>query len=176
MVKNIALKKVCGLSQLVCSAWETGFWCTCTICLAGVFEYGSEQKCHEEHSSVQDSRTWVEVWNWFIWQESVQECGLKLKLTWVWIASTSLLVCLTSPSSPCEKEATAQATLWGDGWRQVWERVSLVQQDHLNWPKTCKIVAHIINPRGNHTIRLCHWFSTTRRLEVSIPLHFPSKL
>jgi len=24
-------------------AWETGFWCTCTICLAGVFEDGSEQ-------------------------------------------------------------------------------------------------------------------------------------
>ena len=31
------------------------------ICLAGVFEDGSEQKCHEERSSVQDSRTWVEV-------------------------------------------------------------------------------------------------------------------
>ena len=26
-----------------------------------VFEDGSEQKCHEERSSVQDSRTWVEV-------------------------------------------------------------------------------------------------------------------
>jgi hypothetical protein len=26
----------------------------CTICLAGVFEDGSEQKCHEERSSVQD--------------------------------------------------------------------------------------------------------------------------
>ena len=25
----------------------------CTICLAGVFEDGSEQKCHEERSSVQ---------------------------------------------------------------------------------------------------------------------------
>jgi hypothetical protein len=33
----------------------------CTICLARVFENGSEQKCHEECSSVQDSRTWVEV-------------------------------------------------------------------------------------------------------------------
>jgi hypothetical protein len=50
--------------------------------------------------------------------------------------------------------------------------VSLVQEDHLNWPKTRKTVAHIINPRGNHTIRLCHWFSTTRRLEVSLPSHF----
>ena len=27
------------------------------FCLAGVFEDGSEQKCHEERSSVQDSRT-----------------------------------------------------------------------------------------------------------------------
>jgi hypothetical protein len=35
--------------------------CTCTICLAGVFEDGSEQKCHEERSSVQNSRTGVEV-------------------------------------------------------------------------------------------------------------------
>ena len=70
----LLFKKVCGLSQLVCSAWETGFWCSCTICLAGVFEDGSEQKCHEERSSVQDSRTWVEWWNWFIWQESGQEC------------------------------------------------------------------------------------------------------
>ena len=25
--------KGCGLSQLVCFAWETGFWCTCTIYL-----------------------------------------------------------------------------------------------------------------------------------------------
>ena len=32
--------------------------CTCTIiCLAGVFEDGSEQTCHEKRSSVQDSRT-----------------------------------------------------------------------------------------------------------------------
>ena len=75
------LKKSCGLSQLVCSAWETGFWCLCTICLAGVFEDGSEQKCHEERSSVQDSRTWVEVWNWFIWQEYGQECTC---LQFVW--------------------------------------------------------------------------------------------
>ena len=59
----LLFKKVCGLSQLVCFAWETGFWCTCTICLAGVVEDGSEQKCHEERSLVQDSRTWVEVWN-----------------------------------------------------------------------------------------------------------------
>jgi len=77
----LLFKKVCGLSQLVCSAWETGFWCTCTICLAGVFEEGSEQKCHEERSSVQDLRTWVEVWNWFIWQESGQECTC---LQFVW--------------------------------------------------------------------------------------------
>jgi len=77
----LLFKKVCGLSQLVCSAWETGFWCTCTICLAGVFEDGSEQKCHEERSSVQDSRTWDEVWNWFIWQESRQECTC---LQFVW--------------------------------------------------------------------------------------------
>jgi len=46
-----------------CFAWETGFWCTCTICLAGVFKDGSEQNCHEGRSSVQDSRTWVEKWN-----------------------------------------------------------------------------------------------------------------
>ena len=39
--------------------------CTCTICLAGVFEDGSEQKCRKERSSVQDSRTWVEVRNCF---------------------------------------------------------------------------------------------------------------
>jgi hypothetical protein len=58
MVKTPALLKVCGLSQfayhtlsqLVCFlVWETGFWCTCTICLAGVIEDGSEQKCHEEY-------------------------------------------------------------------------------------------------------------------------------
>jgi len=77
----LLFKKVCGLSQLVCFAWETGFWCTCTICLAGVFEDGSEQKCHEERSSVQDLRTWVEVWSWFIWQESGQECTC---LQFVW--------------------------------------------------------------------------------------------
>ena len=60
---RLQFKKVCGLSQLVCSAWETDFWCTCTICLAGVFEDGSEQKCHEERSSVQDSRTrWEARW------------------------------------------------------------------------------------------------------------------
>jgi len=53
-----------------------------TICLAGLFEDGSEQKCHEERSSVQDSGTWVEVWNWFIWQESGQECTC---LQFVWI-------------------------------------------------------------------------------------------
>ena len=77
----LLFKKVCGLSQLVCFAWEIGFWCTCTICLARVFEDGSEQKCHEERSSAQDSRTWVEVWNWFIWQESGQECTY---LQFVW--------------------------------------------------------------------------------------------
>jgi len=55
----LLFKKVCGLSQLVCFAWETGFWCTCTICLAGVFEDGSEQKCNEDRSSVQDLKTWV---------------------------------------------------------------------------------------------------------------------
>jgi hypothetical protein len=38
----LLFKKVCGLSQLVCFAWETSFWCTCTICLAGVFGDGSE--------------------------------------------------------------------------------------------------------------------------------------
>jgi hypothetical protein len=31
----------------------------CTICLAGVFGDGSEQKCREERSSVQDLRIWV---------------------------------------------------------------------------------------------------------------------
>ena len=50
------LKKSVAYHNLFCFAWETGFWCTCTICLAGVFEDGSEQKCHEERSSVQDSR------------------------------------------------------------------------------------------------------------------------
>jgi len=39
MVKTLALVNIiCGLSQLVCFVWETGFWCTCTICLAGVIE------------------------------------------------------------------------------------------------------------------------------------------
>ena len=47
----------------------------------GVFEDGSEQKFHEERSSVQNSRTWVEVWNWFIWQEPRQECTC---LQFVW--------------------------------------------------------------------------------------------
>ena len=81
MCPLLVWKKVCGLSQLVCFAWETGFWCTCTIYLVGVFEDGSEQKCHEERSSVQDSRTWVEVWNWYVWQESGQECTC---LQFVW--------------------------------------------------------------------------------------------
>ena len=68
------LKKSVAYHNWFAFTWETGFWCTCTICLAGVFEDGSEQKCHEERSSVQDLKTWVEVWNWFVWQESGQEC------------------------------------------------------------------------------------------------------
>ena len=79
----LLFKKGCGLSQLVCFAWETGFWCTCTICLAGVFEEGSEQKCHEERSSVQNLRTWVEGWNWFTRQKSGQECTC-LQFVWKW--------------------------------------------------------------------------------------------
>jgi len=44
------------------TALAGGYSCvTLTLTLAGVFEDGSEQKCHEERSSIQDSRTWVEV-------------------------------------------------------------------------------------------------------------------
>ena len=38
------------------------------------FVDGFEQKRHEERCSVQDSRTWVEVWDWFVRQNSKQEC------------------------------------------------------------------------------------------------------
>jgi len=54
----------------------------------------------------------------------------------------------------------------GQVWAISWERVSLLQESHLNWPNnqvTEKTVAHIIDPRENHTIHSCHWFSTTVR-------------
>ena len=63
---------------------EIPVWCTCTICFARVFENVFEQKCHEEHSSVQDSRTWAEVWNWFIRQESGQELSASDCNAFVW--------------------------------------------------------------------------------------------
>ena len=44
-------------------------------------------------------------------------------------------VCLTSPPSPSEKEATAQATPKRRWYSDKSEkRASLLQEDHLNWP------------------------------------------
>jgi hypothetical protein len=46
--------------------------------------------------------------------------------------------------------------------RQVWGKSKFVTREPSKLakrPNTHKFVAHIINPRGNHTIRLCHWFS-----------------
>jgi hypothetical protein len=46
--------------------------------------------------------------------------------------------------------------------RQVWERRKIVTRGPSKLAKqqnNHRTVAHIINPRGNHAIRPCHWFS-----------------
>ena len=64
--------------------------------------------------------------------------------------------------------------------RQVWEKSEFVTRGPsklAKQPNNRKTVAHIINPRENHTVRPCHWFSMTCCLYpvCSIPYHL-SKL
>ena len=43
-----------------------------------------EKVCDSDTTAfVQDLGTWVEVWNWFIWQESGKECTC-LQFVWKW--------------------------------------------------------------------------------------------
>jgi hypothetical protein len=63
-----------------------GFWCTCTICLAEVFEDSSEQKCHEERSLVQDLRTcmgWSVKLVYMGWSVKLVYMGWSVKLVYM---------------------------------------------------------------------------------------------
>jgi hypothetical protein len=69
--------------------------------------------------------------------------------------SPPIKVCLASPPSTREKEATAQATYRGDGCARKSEFVTRGPSKLTKQPNNRKTVAHSINPRGDHTICPC---------------------